>query len=65
MLTNSPVGKEISMDFIEGLLKLEGVDSILVMVDCLSKYIHFVGVNHAYTSQIVASNFLKEVVQVY
>ena len=36
--------EEISMDFIEGLPILEGKDKILVIVDRLTKYAHFMGV---------------------
>jgi len=36
--------EEISMDFIEGLPVSKGKDKILVIVDRLTKYAHFMGV---------------------
>lgn len=38
----------VSMDFIEGLPKLEGNDNILVVVDRLTKFAHFIGLTHPY-----------------
>ena len=35
--------KSLSMDFIEGLPKLEGKDNILMVVDRLTKCAHFIG----------------------
>lgn len=37
LLLPSQVWEYLTMDFIEGLLKSEGVDIILVIIDCLSK----------------------------
>lgn len=39
----------LSMDFIEGLLKSEGYSVILVVVDRLTKFAHFIPVKHPYT----------------
>lgn len=36
------------MDFIEGLPKASGKDAILVVVDRLTKYTHFVILSHPY-----------------
>ncbi|KAL2246618.1 UNVERIFIED_CONTAM: Transposon Ty3-I Gag-Pol polyprotein [Sesamum indicum] len=44
----------ISMDFIKGLPNSEGKDSILVIVDRLTKYSHFLGLKHPYTAASIA-----------
>ena len=41
--------QEVSMDFIVGLPKSRGYDTILVVVDRLSKYSHFILLKHLYT----------------
>ena len=42
---------EITMNFIEGLPKVEGCSTILVVVDRLSKYAHFVCLKHPYLAE--------------
>ena len=53
------------MDFIEGLPKSEGYSVILVVVDRLTKYAHFVSVKHPYTASTIAQAFLDNVVKLH
>jgi len=48
------VWMDISMDFIEGLPKSNGYSVIMVVVDILTKFAHFVAVKHPYTASVVA-----------
>lgn len=57
------IWEDISLDFMDGLPRSLGVDIVLVVVDRLSKYAHFVGLKHPYTTQSVANVFVKEVVR--
>ena len=42
---------DLSMDFLEGLPKARGVDTILVVVNRLSKYVHYLALAHPYTAK--------------
>lgn len=50
------------MDFVEGLTKFGGFDTILVAVDCLIKYAHILELIHPFTVVTVAACFVKEIV---
>jgi len=53
------------MDFIEGLPKVPGKDTIFVVVDKMTKYAHFFPLSQLYTAKEVAELFVKEVVRLH
>lgn len=53
---------KISMDFINGLPPSQGYTVIMVTVDHLSKYTHFINLKHSYTSLIVTKVFITQIV---
>ncbi|KAL0439603.1 UNVERIFIED_CONTAM: Transposon Ty3-G Gag-Pol polyprotein [Sesamum latifolium] len=55
----------ISMDFIEGLPVSEGKDSIMVVVDRLTKYSHFLALKHPYTATSVAKVFFDHICKLH
>lgn len=48
---------DVSMDFITRLPKSQGKDVILVVVDRLSKYAHFVPLSHPFSAIQVAQTY--------
>jgi IS30 family transposase len=59
------MGRDKSMDFVEGLPKSQWKDVILVIVDRLTKYVHFLPMAHPYTVHSVATLFLDNIVKLH
>lgn len=59
------VWDDMSIEFIEGLPKSDGFDSILVVVESLSTYGHFVGLKHPFSAPSVAAVFIKEIIRLH
>lgn len=57
--------QDISMDFIEGLPALGNSNTILVVVDRLTKYAHFIPLRHPFTALVVATTVLDNVVKLH
>nr|KYP56676.1 Retrovirus-related Pol polyprotein from transposon 297 family [Cajanus cajan] len=59
------VWEEISMDFIVGLPRSKGFEAIMVVVDRLSKYGHFVLIKHPYSARTISAIFVKEIIRLH
>ena len=59
------IWSDISMDFLEGLPVAKGKSVILVVVDRLSKYAHFLALSHPYSATSVAQLFLENIYKLH
>ncbi|OIW01931.1 hypothetical protein TanjilG_14164 [Lupinus angustifolius] len=59
------VRTDISMDFIGGLPRVQGKDTIFVVVDRLTKYVHFFSLDHPFSAKEVAAMFVTGVVKLH
>ena len=59
------VWSDVSMDFIEGLPPSKGHTIIMVVVDRLTKYVHFVPLKHPFTANTVAKEFIICIVKLH
>lgn len=55
----------ISMDFVEGLPSSNGHSVIMVIVDRLSKYAHFVALSHPFSANSIVKAFVENVVHLH
>jgi hypothetical protein len=55
----------ISLDFVEGLPKSHEKDVIMVVVDRLTKYSHFIALSHPYNAQLIVHLFIDNIVKLH
>jgi hypothetical protein len=57
--------QDVTMDFIEGLPVSDSANVILVVVDRLTKYAHFLPLRHPYTTNYVAKAYMDNIVRLH
>ena len=65
LLVPCQVWDDITIDFIKGLPPSEGKNTILVVIDRLSKYAHFLALTHHFSAKVVANKFIESVVKLH
>ncbi|PNX96484.1 Ty3/gypsy retrotransposon protein [Trifolium pratense] len=61
----SQVWEDVAMDFITGLPSSQGYTTILVVIDRLTKYAHFIPLKTDYSSKIVAEAVMDNIVKLH
>lgn len=56
---------DLSMDIIKGLPKSTGFDVIMVVVDCFTKFGHFIAWSHPYTTSTVVELFMNNIFKLH
>ena len=59
------IWSDISMDFVVGLPKSAGKDVVMVVVDRLTKYNHFIAISNPFTAKVVADTFIRNIVRLH
>lgn len=59
------VQEDIVIDFIEGVARSKGKDSIVVIVDRLNKFAHFISLTRPFYAKTVAEKFIGNVVKLH
>jgi hypothetical protein len=59
------VWEDISLDFIEGHPSSHDKDSLLVVVDRLSKYAHFFALSHPFSIKTITEKFVEHIVKLH
>jgi len=54
-----------NLDFIEGLPKSKTFDTILVVIDKLTKYAHFIPLSHPYIALTIAQTFVSNIYKLH
>lgn len=65
LLISTQIWEDLSIDFIEDIPKSHGSNVILVVVDRLSKYSHFIALHHPFSTKEVTQLFIKEIVRLH
>lgn len=65
LLIPSKPWTDINLDFVDSLPKSHGFEVILVVVDRLTKYVHFLPLSHPYTAAKVATVFMKDIFRLH